>query len=228
MSNKPFLRLVATALLHPLSPDSSSRPRHVKLRPTRNGDLRKENNDVLSDDHASPSNLSSSLNSLSSPSSFSPSHRRSFAFGRRHSLLADDDSSSQTSDDNIATYVLAPALADILDGDCVNTKPNPYRRVLLACLRRGGSVDSNYGGSLQSAAAVCMDSAIVSMGRHSLRNVLEACGALPRLENKTKSLMDVLLVVEDESTTREGNNLKDEFEEEVTTIDGSANSRVKR
>jgi len=236
MSNKPFLRLVATALLHPLSPNSSSEPRQVKIRATKaSGDLRLEDGDTLKDDEES-------------------SKRRSFAFGRNYSSHlssltsssnidvedgsnldghGDDNSvnslSNNSTSSNMATYVLAPALADILDGDCLNTKPNPYRRVLLACLRRGGGrVNLECGGSLQSAAAVCMDSAIVSMKRHSLRNVLEACGALPRLiSNKSKSAMDVLLLVEgDNTTTTKGEDLKSDFDGEAVNQEAADQESV--
>jgi hypothetical protein len=100
---------------------------------------------------------------------------------------------------------MAPALAQLLEGDITSTRPNPYRRVLLACMRRGAGLE--HGGSLQSAAAVTFDAAITRLDG-TTRAILEACGMVPRQRTQTsnKVLNDLLrsLDLEDDEEVEVG------------------------
>lgn len=144
LSNKPLFRLVATALLHPLSPDTSKNP-------TLRSKLQVASKDAHGMDciRVDPE---------------SDDERKTYEFGtdiadRRKSskdLVAVED------DPKACMFVLSPALAEVLEyrGDnsdlLVRTKANPYRKALLACLQ----VPSDMGDVRK--LAVCTFDAVVS------------------------------------------------------------------
>ncbi|GMI15517.1 hypothetical protein TrVE_jg1657 [Triparma verrucosa] len=76
---------------------------------------------------------------------------------------------SQKNDED-GKYILAPNLRAILDGDLTDTKPNPYRRVILSSLRRG----SSHAVSLQSAASGCVEGCVVRI--KEMEGLREVCG----------------------------------------------------
>ena len=199
ISNKPMLRLLSTALFHPLSPDATTAPKVARPNTYRIGQ-----------DDAPQLRLDESISELRAPSlssstsSLLPPHpKRSsgvYAFGQgNYDHLQDfsSDSSSPVDDPSeLSVFILAPVLAQLLEGDASSTRPNPYRRVLLACMRRGAGLEN--GGSLQSAAALAFDAAITRLRERACRTVLEACGMVPRQRTINSNTMLSLLTSLDE------------------------------
>ena len=229
MSNKPLLRLLSTALFHPLSPDATSAPKVARPNTYRTAGhddlptLRLDTESVSESEDFSTSSSSSFVPPSTNPHANQHSGGDAFAFGRgNYDHLTDfggeststsgGDSpdnngyrESLTDSSDFAVYILAPVLAQVLEGDVSATRSNPYRRVLLACLRRGAGLE--HGGSLQSAAAVTFDAAITRLDG-TARAVLEACGMVPRqrTQNSSKALESLLasLDFDDEDDHREG------------------------
>lgn len=136
LSNKSLLRLLFTALLHPLSPDSSGVP---TLRSTL--------------EVATQAPGGRKLIRLDDPALTPPGDRSTYAFGtrpgnRRSSSvnikaprIPDGDAGGEA-----CVFVLSPALAEVLEfnGEDVSllarTRPNPYRRSLLKLLEAPDAV----------------------------------------------------------------------------------------
>lgn len=127
LSNKPLLSLIYTALLHPLSPDSSGVPtlRSTLEVATINDNGRK----------------SIRLDSLDIGKG---DERTTYLFGttpgNRRVSRASVDLSAVKVGGEACVFVLSPALAEVLEfrGEdmalIARTRPNPYRRALLQCL----------------------------------------------------------------------------------------------
>lgn len=120
ISNRPLIRLLYTALFHPLSPDASGET-------------------VISAEGCVTQVNGSGKRSIrvDEPHSKGSDERRSYPFGGKEQVFSDIDS-----DDESCVFVLSPALADVLlfGGNTKNglapsnTRLNPYRRAILQCL----------------------------------------------------------------------------------------------
>ena len=131
VSNRPLLRLLHTVMFHPLSPDSSSAPTvRSKL-------------EVATVDHNGRNCIR--LDEVNFPrDELIPDERTTYAFGtsltnRRRSSKG-LFSNGEEGDTEACVFVLAPALAEILEyrgqdmALIARTRPNPYRKALLKCL----------------------------------------------------------------------------------------------
>jgi len=133
ITNRPLLRLLLTALFHPLSPDASAET-VIQARPDvactgRHGTLSVRVDEVVPD----PSRL------------IGDERRFSYSFGEvtgQRSRM--DDSRQHSREEDICVFVLSPALAYVLEGKAgkfsaiVKTRHNPYRRSILRCLMGDG------------------------------------------------------------------------------------------
>jgi len=122
LTNQSLLRLLFTALFHPLSPDSSSVPtvRSALEEATVGADGR----------------ATLRLDGPTSQFGLIPDSRLTYAFGK-HSKFRRKDASDEQGDDEECVFVLSPALAEVLEfrGKDISliarARPNPYRRALL-------------------------------------------------------------------------------------------------
>ena len=130
LTNRPLLRLLYTALLHPLSPDATSVP---TVRSTL---------EVATIDWRGQKNIR--LDAWDNGGGKVSDDRSSYAFGttpgnRRLSRL-NGPSLESLEGTECCVFVLSPALAEILEyrGEDIalitRTRPNPYRVALLTCL----------------------------------------------------------------------------------------------
>lgn len=129
LTNRPLLRLLLTALFHPLAPDATAET-VIQARPDvackgPQGTLNVRVDEVVPD----PSRL------------ISDERRFSYSFGEvtgQRSRMNDPRQPSR--EDEICVFVLSPALAYVLEGkagqfsNIVKTRHNPYRRSILRCL----------------------------------------------------------------------------------------------
>jgi hypothetical protein len=131
LSNPPLLRLIYTALFHPLSPDSSSVP-------TVRGTL-----EVATVDRQGRETIRVDQNVHHEGPI--PDERVTYAFGTtctsRRSPKATNLDLNALEDKEVCVFVLAPALAEVLEfrgGDSFDlmtrTRPNSYRKSFLQCL----------------------------------------------------------------------------------------------
>ena len=130
-SNRPLLRLLFTVLFHPLAPDSSSAPTvRSKLEVA---EIDSKGRKSIRLDGAYP---------LGEPV---PNERTTYDFGtdpanRRRARSSDGTAQIGGDNTEACIFVLAPALAEILEfrGDDISliarTRPNPYRQAFLKCL----------------------------------------------------------------------------------------------
>ena len=132
ITNRPLLRLLLTALLHPLAPDATAET-VIQAKPDvacagPHGTLNVRVDEVVPD----PCRL------------ISDERRFSYSFGEvtgQRSRIYDSSPPSQEED--ICVFVLSPALAFVLEGrsgnlsTIVKTRRNPYRRSILRCLVDG-------------------------------------------------------------------------------------------
>jgi hypothetical protein len=148
LSNKPLLRLLFTALLHPLSPDTTGVP---TLRTS------------LEVSTATPHGRSAIR--LDANNSTMNDVRSTYDFGatpgnRRQSKLHSQFSAARDGDVEACVFVLSPALAEVLEfsGDDISliarTRPNPYRRAILEILEGPPSISS-----IRSLAVVAINAA---------------------------------------------------------------------
>lgn len=131
VSNRPMLRLLHTALFHPLSPDSTSAP-------TARSSLEVDTVDKNGHKCIRLDEVSFIRGELI------PNERISYAFGTSlvNRQRSKDDIGLNDADNKAeeCVFVLAPALAEILEyrgqdlSLLTRTKPNPYRKALLNCL----------------------------------------------------------------------------------------------
>jgi hypothetical protein len=125
LTNHSLLRLLFTALFHPLSPDSTSAPtvRSALEEATVGADGKAKLR--LDDKHSHVGLI--------------PNARTTYAFGK-HSKTQRKDASDGREDADECVFVLSPALAEVLEfvGQDVallaKSRPNPYRRALLRFL----------------------------------------------------------------------------------------------
>lgn len=134
LTNRPLLRLLLTALFHPLSPDASAET-VIQARPDvacttgTHGSLSVRVDEVVPD----PSKLIGDEREYSYSFGEVTGHR-----SRMH------DSRQPSREDDICVFVLSPALAYVLEGKSgkittiVKTRRNPYRRSILRCLMGDG------------------------------------------------------------------------------------------
>jgi hypothetical protein len=125
LTNHSLLRLLFTALFHPLSPDSTSAPtvRSALEEATIGADGKAT---LRVDEEYSRVGLI-------------PNARTTYAFGK-HSNTPRKDASDGQEDADECVFVLSPALAEVLEFDgqdlalLAKSRPNPYRRALLRFL----------------------------------------------------------------------------------------------
>ena len=129
-SNRPLLRLLFTVLFHPLAPDSSSAPTVRSKLEVAEIDLNGRKSIRL--DVSYP---------LGEPV---PNERTTYDFrtdpANRRRARSSDGVTQTGGDSEACVFVLAPALAEILEfrGEDISliarTRPNPYRQAFLKCL----------------------------------------------------------------------------------------------
>jgi len=151
VSNRPLLRLLHTVLFHPLSPDSTSAPTvRSKL-------------EVATVDGTGRNCIR--LDQVNHPrGELVPDERTTYAFGttvtnrRASSRSIDPDA---TDDGESCVFVLAPALAEVLEyrgqemSLIARSRPNPYRRAMLKCLTVPDDM-----GDVRELAVCTFDSAL--------------------------------------------------------------------
>lgn len=127
LSNRPLLRLVFTVLLHPLLPDTTKAPTVRSQLQVATVDPKTGKDCIRLD---------------------APSHdddRTTYEFGTSTSNRREPSTrvdQPERSGDESCTFVLAPALAEVLEfrggdndlGLLMRTRPNPYRKAFLRCL----------------------------------------------------------------------------------------------
>lgn len=149
LSNQPLMRLLLTALFHPLAPDSSGETM-IRAKPDVAG-VGADGNlcirvDVYVQDDRGPIKFDRS------PYSFgNVTGTKSFK-GER---LGEVDT------DETCVYVLSPALTEVLEGKAgdlsliAKTRTNPYRRAVLKCLSAGPSMSG-----LRQVSVLLMDAVV--------------------------------------------------------------------
>jgi len=132
ITNRPLLRLLLTALFHPLSPDASAET-VIQARPDvacagARGTLIVRVDEVVPD----PSRL------------ISDERRFSYSFGEVTGQRSRMNERQPAQEEEICVFVLSPALSYVLEGRAgnvstiVKTRRNPYRRSILRCLMGDG------------------------------------------------------------------------------------------
>mmetsp|Transcript_28707 Transcript_28707/g.83197 ORF Transcript_28707/g.83197 Transcript_28707/m.83197 type:complete len:1473 (-) Transcript_28707:109-4527(-) len=155
ITNKPLLHLLLTALFHPLAPVSEG-GLIVKAKP-----------EVLS---RSSSTSQVGVRADSDASDF-------YAFGKNPGHHNEDDNKSQGDGDQTCVFVLAPALSNVFQSTvdpshCApETKENPYRRAMLACL---GGTDGM--SALQALAFFTTDAAFSTMDQRFTSKIILGAG----------------------------------------------------
>ena len=150
ITNRPLLRLLLTALLHPLAPDASTetiiqaRPEVACTSPDGKLDVRVD--EVILD----PSLL------------IGDERRHSYSFGEATGQRSRmNDSNQSVRDEDTCVFVLSPALAYVLEGKgdylstIVKTRPNPYRRSVLQSL-----VGSDVASHLRELSMLTIDAVV--------------------------------------------------------------------
>ncbi len=157
LTNKPLLHLILTALFHPLAPVSEG-GLIVKAKP-----------EVVS---RSSSTGQVCVRADSDASNF-------YAFGQDSGGDSEDDGKPDTQGDNDQTcvFVLAPALSNVFQSTvdpshCApDTKENPYRRAMLACL---GGTDGM--AALQTLAFFITDAAFSTIDQRFTSKIILGAG----------------------------------------------------
>lgn len=153
LSNQQLLRLLYTALFHPLSPDSTSVP------------TVRSNLVVSITDHRGKPTIR--LDPLPQTEGPVPNERCTYPFGttpnnRRLSAMQSPNL-SELEDKEVCVFVLAPALAEVLEfngldmGLLARSKPNSYREAIFQCF------DMPYEFAEIRALAACAIDAAVSV-----------------------------------------------------------------
>lgn len=132
LRNPTLLRLLLTALFHPLAPDSSSETM-IRAKP-----------DVACVDLDGKMNVRTDVASGGSDN-LVKMEESPYSFGNVTGEKKEKRSSMDTaaSSDTACVFVLSPALTEVLEGQAgdvsliAKTRPNPYRRAILQCLSCG-------------------------------------------------------------------------------------------
>eukprot|EP00977_Amphora_coffeiformis_P002979 scaffold569_cov165-Amphora_coffeaeformis.AAC.12 len=163
LSHPPLLRLLYTALFHPLSPDSTSVP-------TVRSNLVVSTTDVQG-------NATIRLDPLCDSEGLIPDDRTTYPFGttpnnRRLSRTEGPDL-AKLEDKEVCVFVLAPALAEVLEFDghdvglITRTRPNSYREAIFQCF------DMPHEFSEVRALATCaVDAAISAFDARFAANIM--------------------------------------------------------
>lgn len=165
LSNPPLMRLLLTALFHPLAPDSSGETM-IRAKPDVAG-VGPDGKLCIRIDSFSPDEMKLE---------FEPS---SYSFGNVTGEKSVRGDSQNTNDqvDESCVYVLSPALTEVLEGQAgdlsliARTRSNPYRRAVLKCLTAGPSM---YG--LRQIAVLLMDAIMKRFGSKFASDILFGVG----------------------------------------------------
>lgn len=174
VTNRPLLKLVFTALLHPLSPNTSALP---TLRSTLEVETMREGKHVIRlDEH------------VVGP----PRERSTYAFGNDRELgerrVRTDTVQLQNIEEGgeACVFVLSPALADVLEftgednaASLEFSKANPYRRALLSFLDA-----PNAFADIRELAVSVLDAALTTMDAHFASEILFAKGGIVEGNNQ--------------------------------------------
>ena len=187
ITNRPLLRFLTAALFHPLSPDAKADQVPRAIEPIAYVNVEGEDHPKIRIDITPKASRKVKKSHDDKSDLPPPPHpgNKPYSFGSQQSIPANPSKRSPPSSPSTSCiFVLAPLLAQILDGDLSCTKANPYRRVMLSCLRRGAS--SQFQVSLQSAAVFAIDSAVSNLTLRA-RPVLEECLIVPRRRSEASA-----------------------------------------
>jgi len=146
VTNRPLLRLLLTALFHPMAPEASGETM-IRAKPDvacsgPDGKL------YVRVDEPTVSNLTSTTDDKSM-----------YLFGK---VTGQRGAAASSSAGDQCVFVLSPVLADVLENQAsgsasfiARTRPNPYRRSILACLAEAGDI-----AGLRNLSVLAMDAAL--------------------------------------------------------------------
>mmetsp|Transcript_17525 Transcript_17525/g.25932 ORF Transcript_17525/g.25932 Transcript_17525/m.25932 type:complete len:1277 (-) Transcript_17525:60-3890(-) len=165
LSNPPLMRLLLTALFHPLAPDSSGETM-IRAKPDVAG-VGPDGKLCIRIDTFSPDETKLE---------FEPSP---YSFGNITGEKSVRNESHNATDkvDESCVYVLSPALTEVLEGQAgdlsliARTRSNPYRRAVLKCLTAGPSM---FG--LRQIAVLLMDAVVKRFSSKFASNILFGAG----------------------------------------------------
>jgi hypothetical protein len=150
VSNKPLLRVLFTALFHPLAPDSSGETM-IRAKPDVAG---------IGVDGKIVIRVDPLIEDTAEPVKFEKSP---YSFGNitGKKSVKGESFPQQESGEESCVYVLSPALTEVLEGKAgdlsliAKTRANPYRRAVLKCLAAGPSMSS-----MRQIAVLLMDAIV--------------------------------------------------------------------
>ena len=131
LTNPPLLRLMFTALLHPISPDSTTVPTVRSNLQVAIMDMHGRRTIRMDDHHQEDNDSTNGVAPVVSNT------RTSYPFGKDDNREANKVGHEE---EESCVFVLAPALAEVLQfrghdyGMMARTKPNSYRKAILQCL----------------------------------------------------------------------------------------------
>lgn len=150
LSNEPLMRVLLTALFHPLAPDSSGETM-IRAKPDVAG-IGSDGKIGIRVDHF--------IEDASTPIKFEKSP---YSFGNvtgRKSVKGESFAQQENGEES-CVYVLSPALTEVLEGKAgdlsliAKTRANPYRRALMKCLAAGPSMST-----MRQVAVLLMDAVV--------------------------------------------------------------------
>jgi hypothetical protein len=205
ISNAPLKHLLFAALLHPLSPDTSANSQAITVQPsviTVKGDDCDNNQVVyLRVDPEEDDDIDNEAALVD------------YDFGRSvknstHKVVSNGQENK--ADRKTCIYVLAPALATLVDGDesgydeeesedntrANQSKPNPYRQILLTCV----SGQDHMG--LQQVSSLALDGALWALDRCELEIMCGLLNSRSTTNRSSNNNIDVPQALSSESRGR--------------------------
>jgi hypothetical protein len=161
ITNQPLLRLLFTALFHPLAPDATGETM-----------IRAKADVACIDPHGK---MTIRVDQLDAEGRIEfPTDRSTYLFGSVTGHKYVSGESAETFDDNDAcVFVLSPALAEILQykggdlGLIARTRQNPYRKAIFKCFTL-----SNELSDLRPLSVMAVDSAVSAFGEKFVSDII--------------------------------------------------------
>lgn len=160
VTNQPLLRLLFTAVLHPLSPGSTG---ETTIRAS--ADVACKSSDGKLDIRIDPIDENGKV--------VLPTDRSTYSFGKATGQKYRSNYPGVADDDSTCVFVLAPALAEILEfkGDdgalIARTRHNPYRTAIFKCFALSSQLSD-----LKNVSALAVDSMVSPFDEKFLAEIL--------------------------------------------------------
>ena len=160
ISNPPLLRLLFTALLHPLSPGSTG---EKMIRASADVACIGSNGEIEIRMDPVDENGNMKL----------PTDRSTYDFGKTTGRMCASGSTDYPNEDDTCIFVLSPALAEVLefkgdDGSLIaRTRHNPYRKATFQCFTL-----SSHLSDLQNLSILAVDSALSLFDEQFVADIL--------------------------------------------------------